>query len=151
MGLRPLTPAQQEAISALVATGRIEPVPIDLARASAFLQQAEDSQADIDNVHLAQNRYSLAYGAGHAVGEALLASYGYRTTNRAGHHESLIRFLGAILTDAQEAKAVKHFERMRRARNKFQYEARPPSETDATAAARTARALVNAAYGRGLG
>jgi hypothetical protein len=134
----------------LVASGRIESVPVDLVRASAFLQQAEDSLADIDNVRVAQNLYSLAYGAGHAVGEALLAAYGYRTANRAGHHEALVRFLAEVLTDAAGVKAVKHFERMRRARNRLQYEARPPSETDAKAAARTAIALVAAVREQGL-
>ena len=150
MGLTPLIPGQQEAIEALVASGRLAPVPVDLARASAFLQQAEHSLADIDSVRVAQNIHSLAYDAGHAIGEALLAAYGYRTTNRVGHHDALVRFLGEVLTDAPGTKAVKHFERMRRARNKLQYEARPPSETDARAASRTATVLVTSARNLGL-
>ncbi len=150
MAVTPLTSEQQAAIKELIANGRLESVPIDMKRASAFLRQAENSLADIDNVRLAQNLHSLAYGAGHAVGEALLAAYGYRTTNRAGHHEALVRFLGEVLTDAPEVKAVKHLERMRRARNRLQYEARPPGETDAKAAASTAIALMAAARDRGL-
>lgn len=150
MAVAPLTSTQQEAVEALAISGRLERVPVDLARASAFLQQAENSLADIDNVRVPQNLHSLAYGAGHAVGEALLAAYGYRTTNRAGHHEALVRFLGAVLTDAPANKAVKHLELMRRARNKLQYEARPPSEADARAATRTAIDLLAAARNRGL-
>lgn len=150
MAVTPLSPEQQVAITVLVAKGRLDAVPADTARASAFLKRAENSLTDIENVRIAQNIHSLAYGAGHAVGEALLAAYGYRTTNRAGHHEALVKFLAEVLTDADGVKAVKHFERMRRARNRLEYEARLPSRADANAAARTASALVAAARRMGL-
>ena len=94
MALTPLSGDQEVAIARLVSTHRIERVPADLDRASTFLEQAESTLADIDNVTIAQNKYSLAYNAGHAAGQALLAAYGYRTTNQAGHHAALIRFMG---------------------------------------------------------
>jgi len=145
-----LSEAQQEAIDELVAAGRIEVVPVDLNRASAFLQQAVNSLADIENVTVIQNRYTLAYNAGHAAGEALLAAYGYRTTNQTGHHEALGRFLSVVLADPAQTEAVAHFKRMRRARYQMQYSARPPSETDAEQAARTATTLVGAVRKRGV-
>lgn len=150
MAVTPLTEDQQEAIEELVAGGRIEVVPADFKRASAFLEQAENSLADIDNVTVVQNRYSLAYDAGHAAGEAVLAAYGYRTTNQPGHHEALGRFLAAVLSESSQMEAVAHFKRMRRARNQMQYSAHLPSETDAEEAAKAARSLVKAVRGRGL-
>lgn len=145
-----LTDAQQSAVDELVSAGRLEKVPGDPKRVRSFLEQAENTLADIDNVTVAQNRSTLSYLAGHAAGEALLAAYGYRTTNRAGHHEALIRFMGIVLAETEEGLAVKHLERMRRARNQFQYEGRPPSETDADAAVQTAATLVAAVRGRNL-
>ncbi len=146
----PLSEDQQKAIDDLVGAGRIEVVPADLNRASAFLQQAENSLADIENVTVIQNRYTLAYDAGHAAGEAVLTAYGYRTTNQPGHHEALGLFLSAILSEPNQAEAAAHFKRRRRARNQMQYRARPPSETDTEQAARTATTLVEAVRQRGV-
>lgn len=73
---------QRKAIDALIVDRRLEPVPVDDVRANAFLTLAEDTLIDVAHVRLPQNRYNLAYDASHAVGEALLARYGYRTRSR---------------------------------------------------------------------
>lgn len=150
MALTALTKEQKSAIEALVREGRLEPVPVDMHRAAMFIEQAESSLSDIENVKSTPNIYHLAYTVGHATGEALLAGYGYRTTNRAGHHQVLARFLELVLADPDGNAAAKHFERMRRARNQLQYDARMPSLVDARAALDAARGLLNAATRRGL-
>ncbi len=150
MALTPLSSDQEAAIARLVSARRVEQVPADLNRASVFLEQAENTLADIENVTIAQNKYSLAYNAGHAAGQALLAAYGYRTTNQAGHHAALIRFMGIVLSEADDGEAVNQLERMRRARNRFQYEAGVLPEAEAVVAAATARHIVAAVRDRGI-
>lgn len=65
----PLSAAQQAAVGELVAGGRLEVVPVDEARAGAFLLQASEALADLPNVTRSQNRYTLAYDACHDVGD----------------------------------------------------------------------------------
>ncbi len=67
----------------------------DLARATSFLRQAEER---LDQLPLSQCRgqYGIAYDACHDTGEALLAAYGFRTTNGPGQHEALGRYLRAV-------------------------------------------------------
>ena len=79
MVLTPFTTAQRQAVDALVAQGRIAVVPADGARAETFMRQAADVIADLPHLTRPQNQYNLAYDACHAVGEALMAGYGYRT------------------------------------------------------------------------
>ena len=136
---------QRKAIDALIVDRRLEPVPVDDVRANAFLTLAEDTLIDVAHVRLPQNRYNLAYDASHAVGEALLARYGYRTRRAPGQHEALARFLRIVLDTPPHAADARHFDRMRRARNQMHYEARPVSTADADKAARTALALLSAA------
>lgn len=136
---------QRKAIDALVAGHRLEPVPIDDNRADSFLALAADTLVDVAHVRLPQNRYNLAYDAAHAVGEALLARYGYRTRSGPGQHEALARFLRIVLNTPPHDSNARHFDRMRRARNQMHYEARPVSAADADKAERTARALLRAA------
>ena len=136
---------QRKAIDALIVDRRLEPVPVDDVRANAFLTLAEDTLIDVAHVRLPQNRYNLAYDASHAVGEALLARYGYRTWSGPGQHEALARFLRIVLDTPPQDADARHFDRMRRARNQMHYEARPVSTADADKAARTALALLSAA------
>ncbi|HNV13970.1 MAG: hypothetical protein KBF43_15055 [Dermatophilaceae bacterium] len=136
---------QRKAIDALIVDRRLEPVPVDDVRANAFLTLAEDTLIDVAHVRLPQNRYNLAYDASHAVGEALLARYGYRTRSGPGQHEALARFLRIVLDTPPQDADARHFDRMRRARNQMHYEARPVSTADADKAARTALALLSAA------
>jgi len=69
VALTPLSSDQEAAIARLVSARRVEQVHADLNRASVFLEQAENTLADIENVTIAQNKYSLAYNAGHAAGQ----------------------------------------------------------------------------------
>ena len=55
-----------------------------------------------------------------------------------------------MLSEAEHGDAVSTLERMRRARNRFQYEAGVLPETEALVAAATARHIVAGVRGRGI-
>jgi len=69
--------------------------------------------------------YGVAYDACHDTGEALLAAYGFRTTNGPGQHEALGRYLRTVFDKPPAEKAAREFDRLRRARNQDRYEAKP--------------------------
>lgn len=150
MALTPLDPDQEQSVRALVAARRLEQVPVDLRRAELFLEKARRRLADLDNLTWAESRYNLAYDAAHDVGEALLAAYGYRTTNGPGQHEALGRFLRAVLTTPPGQSGARRFDQMRRARNQLRYEASSVGDADADVASRAARALHDGAAARGV-
>ena len=150
MALTPLDPNQEQSVRALVAVRRLEQVPVDLRRAELFLEKARRRLADLDNLSWAESRYNLAYDAAHDVGEALLAAYGYRTTNGPGQHEALGRFLRAVLTTPPGQSGARRFDQMRRARNQLRYEASSVGDADADVASRAARALHDGAAARGV-
>lgn len=148
MAVTPLSTAQQDAVDALVAARRLEVVPLDERRCAAFLGQAETALADLPNVRHAQNRYNLAYDAAHDVGEAVLAAYGYRTPHGPGQHDGLGRFLAAVFDTPPENAASRHYDRMRRDRNRQRYNAQPITLAAATAAAEAATLLFRASRAR---
>lgn len=150
MAPTPLSDAKRAAIAELLAAGRLEGVPVDTGRARAFLGQADAAFADLPNLTREQNRYNLAYDACHDIGEALLAAYGYRTTNGAGQHEALGRFLRAVLDRPPGSAAARRFDQIRRARNQQRYDARPVGAADAELAATTARVLYDAVVALGV-
>lgn len=150
MALTPLDPAQRQHVSALVAAHRLEEVPADARRAELFLEKARRRLEDLGNLVWAESRYNLAYDAAHDVGEALLAAYGYRTTNGPGQHEALGRFLKAVLTTPPGQSGARRFDQMRRSRNQQRYEAHSVGDADADVASRAARALHDGAAARGI-
>ncbi|MDN5820424.1 MAG: hypothetical protein L0H74_07325 [Brachybacterium sp.] len=150
MALTPLDTAQSQAVSALVTARRLEQVPVDLQRAELFLEKARRRLDDLGNLTWAESRYNLTYDAAHDVGEALLAAYGYRTTNGPGQHEALGRFLKAVLTTPPGQSGARRFDQMRRSRNQQRYEARSVGEADADVASTAARALYDGAAARGV-
>ena len=56
-------------------------MPADLARATSFLRQAQERLNQLPLLTSVVVRYGIAYDACHDTGEALLAAYGFRTTN----------------------------------------------------------------------
>jgi hypothetical protein len=146
--MTPLTDVQAAAVENLVRARRLQRVPVDAQRAEAFLLQAEHALADLPNVRHQQNRYNLAYDAAHDTGEAMLAAYGFRTAPGNGQHDALGRFLAAIFDTPPENAASRHYDQMRRERNRQRYDAAPITEASATAAARAARTLHEAARQR---
>jgi len=145
MTVAALTARQRAAVQALVTARKLEAMPVDEVRAAAFLAQAAEALADVPNVTRDQNRYNLAYDAAHDVGEAMLAAYGYRTRSGVGQHDALGRFLTAVLDTPPEDQAARHFDQMRRERNRQRYQARPVTLAAARAAVRAATTLHAAA------
>lgn len=150
MTVQRLTTEQHASVDLLVEARAIETVPADNSRASAFMRKARVKLDDIDNVTHAENRFDLAYGACHDVGEALLAVYGYRTSQGAGQHKALGRYLTAVIDGPPGVEAARSFERLRRKRNAQDYRAAPITDADAAGAVRSARELISAAEKRGV-
>ncbi len=95
-------------------------------------------------------RNGIAYDACRDTGEALLAAYGFRTTNGPGRHEALGRYLRAVLDKPPADRAAREFYRLRRARNQDRYEAKPVGVAATEKAEQVARTLFDAALARGL-
>lgn len=150
MSLTPLTQVQRAAIVVLVEARRLDVVPADVARATSFLRQAAERLDQLPLLTSVVVRYGIAYDACHDTGEALLAAYGFRTTNGVGQHEALGRYLRAVLDAPPADGAAREFDRLRRARNQDRYEARPVGAAATEKAERVARTLFDAALTRGL-
>lgn len=144
MNVPPLSPTQLAALTDLQRRQRIDTVPSDPLRAANFLTQAKQTLEDLRNLKRPGTRYTLAYDAAHDVGEALLAAYGYRTTNGPGQHETIGTILKIILDTPPGSAAASRFDRLRRARNRSRYEARPIGEANAQLAIQTAHDLIQA-------
>ena len=84
MALTPLTRVQHATALSLVEARRLDVVPADLARATSFLCQAQERLDQLPLLTSVVVRYGIAYDACHDTGEALLAAYGFRTTNGPG-------------------------------------------------------------------
>ena len=150
MALTSLTRVQQATVIVLVEARRLDAVPADLARASSFLRQAEERLDQLPLLTSVTVRYGVAYDACHDTGEALLAAYGFRTTNGPGQHEALGRYLRAVFDKPPAERAAREFDRLRRARNQDRYEARPVGVAATEKAEQVARTLFDAARARGI-
>ena len=112
MALTPLTRVQQATVLALVEARRLDAVPADFARATSFLRQAQERLEQLPLLTSVTVRYGVAYDACHDTGEALLAAYGFRTTNGPGQHEALGRYLlerdyrWVVFTATREVRAL---------------------------------------------
>ena len=150
MAVTPLNDAETAAVAALLQSRRIEQVPTDVARASAFMARARDRIDQLSLLTSDAERYDVAYDAAHDVGEALLAVHGYRTTNGAGQHEAVGRYLRAVLSTPPGDRAARRFDQLRRSRNQSHYQATPIGRAASDQAESTARDLFAAAMARGL-
>ncbi|MEY2847379.1 MAG: hypothetical protein RI885_44 [Actinomycetota bacterium] len=145
-----LTRVQIATAIALVEADRLQTVPVDAVRAASFMRQAEERLGQMSLLTSVAVKYGVAYDAAHNVGEALLAAYGFRTTNGAGQHEALGRYLRVVFDKPPADRAAGAFDRLRRARNQDRYEARPVGAAAAAKAEQVARELFDAAKARGV-
>ena len=150
MALIALTRAQQATLLALLEARRLEAVPPDVARATSFLRRAEERLDQLQLLTSVVVRYGIAYDACHDTGEALLAAYGFRTTNGPGQHEALGRYLRAVVDKPPGDRAAREFDRLRRARNQVRYEAKPVGAAATEKAEQVARTLFDNAVARGV-
>jgi hypothetical protein len=88
MAVTALSNVQKATVVALVEARRLDVVPADEARASSFMQQAEERLGQLPLLTSPAVRYGIAYDAAHDIGEALLAAYGFRTTEPASTRRS---------------------------------------------------------------
>lgn len=147
-----LTAVQRRAVDALVAAGRLRAVPADAGRAKDFLAQSDDRLGQLPLLSSDPVKSGIAYDAAHDIGEALLAWYGYATTNGPGQHAAIGDFLTAVLDAPPEhAAAAAMFDQARRARNQQNYRANPVGAAQAAAVEAMARTLRGAAAARGVG
>ncbi len=151
MAVTPLSRSQQVTVSALVDGRRLQAVAPDLVRAASFLQQADERLSQLPLLTSVAVRYGIAYDACHDIGEALLAAYGLRTANGPGQHETLGRYLRAVLDQPPADQAAREFDRLRRARNQDRYQAKPVGAAATAKAEQVARTLFDAAVARGIG
>ncbi len=149
--MRSLTDQQLEGIDVLVSARRIEKVLPDQKRSKAFLNAAHERLSQLPLLTSPAVIYDIAYDAAHDVGEAVLAAYGYRTTNRLGQHEALGRFLCAVFDAPPGHSAARRYDRLRRARNQNRYDAAVVGQAEAKFASDTAQALYTAAVERDIG
>ena len=91
--------------------------PQTSGRATSFLLQAEERLNQLPLLRSVVVRSGIAYDACHDIGEALLAAYGFRTTNGSGQHEALGRYLRAVFDKPPADRAARELDRLRRARN----------------------------------
>ena len=147
-----LSAAQRRAVDPLLAAGRIRSVQADAGRASDFLAQADERLSQLPLLSSDPVKSGIAYDAAHDVGEALLAWYGYATTNGPGQHAAIGEFLTAVLDAPPEhAAAAAMFDQARRSRNQQNYRANPVGAAQAAAVEAMARTLRAAAAARGAG
>jgi hypothetical protein len=145
-----LTRVQIATAIALVEADRLQTVPVDAVRAASFMRQAEERLGQMSLLTSVAVKYGVAYDAAHNVGEALLAAYGFRTTNGAGQHEAVGRYLRVVFDKPPTDRAAGAFDRLRRARNQDRYEAKPVGTAAAAQAEQVARDLFDAAKARGV-
>jgi len=150
LALTELSNVQKATVVALVEARRLDVVPVDEPRATAFMQQAEERLGQLPLLTSPAVRYGIAYDAAHDIGEALLAAYGFRTANGAGQHEALGRYLRAVIDKPPADKSAQQFDRLRRARNQDRYQAKPVGAAAADQAGQVARELFEAAVSRGV-
>ena len=150
MALTPLTRVQQATVVALVEARRLERRASRPRAGDLVPRQAEERLEQLPLLTSVTVRYGVAYDACHDTGEALLAAYGFRTTNGPGQHEALGRYLRAVFDKPPAEKAAREFDRLRRARNQDRYEAKPVGAAATEKAEQVARTLFDAALTRGL-
>ena len=105
-------------VDVLVASGRLERVPADLATARVRLGRAEQHLTTAAGL-LGQDD-EVAHGSLHDAARKAITAHmlanGLRATNRAGAHEAVGRYAVAVLPAADGS--VARFDRMRRRRNR---------------------------------
>lgn len=111
-------------IDALVKEGRVERVEADRAAAGDKLEEARrhlDSAAVILESG-PEGAYALLYDAARKAIDAHMLAAGYRVSkSRLGAHEATARYATSVLGSGPHGGHARHFDRMRRRRNRSEY------------------------------
>ena len=130
-------------IDELIASGRIEAVPVDPAARDRLVpaHAHRASAAEIVEIDPA-GAYALAYDAARKAITAHMLAAGLRPRNRPGAHASVVLYAQAVLTD--EGGAVRYLDRMRRTRNELEYGSTVATPAEARFAIETAGSILAA-------
>src|SRR3954470_4110588 len=114
-------------VAELARGGRIERVTADLAAAWSRVDEAKTHLAS--SATIADSDPALAYlalydAARKAITAHMLA-HGYRAAHRSGAHQAVGLYAEATLTAGAAAPNVQAFDRMRKIRNRSEYEHQP--------------------------
>lgn len=126
----------------LLSRGLIEAVEADPATAAQWLDdaarhlEAAEKIASLDP----SGAYVLAYDAARKSVAAALLTTGHRARNRPGAHQALAQFAVELAASTGEP-ALKRFDRLRRNRNRSEYESRTFGKAEVAVAIDTARAI----------
>jgi hypothetical protein len=119
----------QKVIDELVATGRISRVPVNLAGSRILLTQAARHLESAGAI--AATDPSLAYVALYdAARKSVLAhmlAHGYRELVRPGAHQAVVEYAVAAVGDSTAVEALRRLDRLRRNRNRSEYDSWEPS------------------------
>lgn len=113
----------------MVATGRLGRVPANPDRAHALLAQATRhlaSAAELQNSDPPLAYVALYDAARKAILAHMLAN-GLRETARPGAHQAVVEYGQAVLVDHDSSEALLRLDRLRRNRNRSEYESWEPT------------------------
>jgi hypothetical protein len=131
-----------DAVAALITAQRLERVPGDLPSALARLSRAEDKLAAARKIAAidVEIAYVTAYDATRIAVTAHMLSIGYRVRAVARAHEAVGTYAEAMISTPSAVE----FQRMRRRRNKSEYDDGLVGQADLAADLRHAQAIVDA-------
>lgn len=115
-----MTPAWPPSVASLLAAGRVEPVPADLDTALRRLARAEEKLAvarGLASVDV-EVSYVTAYDAARVAFTAHMLAAGLRVPARPRAHETVGSYAEATIA----VPSAREFQRMRRRRNKAEYD-----------------------------
>jgi len=126
----------------MVSSGRLRGELVDIDKATRFILQATEAMAELSSMKIAHMKHDAAYNAGHDVGEALFAAYGYRAGNGDGQHIALGQFMEIIFGSSSAAQAANDFDSLRQTRNSVRYRGLPLSSSEADFAEKVVNSLL---------
>jgi hypothetical protein len=131
-------------VGELVAEGRLENVPADREAAVNMLAEARrhlDSAAAVAATD-PNGAYQLLYDAARKGVAAHMLAHGLRARNRQGAHQAVVLYAEEALAGC---RVVRYLDRMRRSRNRSEYDIKVFGAAEVAAGLEHARAIVGAA------
>lgn len=137
-----LTPSS--ALANLKKIGELDDVPASAEQGQRKLEYAAAQLADANrDSNNNETRFECAYNAIRSVAELGLLRFGYRPSNKQGHHRTAIQSLCHTLQ--ADGRTVQLIETLRKQRNAASYDADPVTDAALRACIDTAEQLLNAA------
>lgn len=134
-----------ERVEALVARGVLRRVQLDSKAARTDLATAQTHLETADRLGEDEiAALAIAYEAARKAITAHMRANGLRVVGGEGAHARVGEYALAVFDDASLAQRIRAFDRVRRLRNRSQYDAVPVEEADVTFALEQARAIVAA-------